>query len=104
MGTGLVLLSITIDPQYDTVEVLAEYARIWRANAEGWRMLTGSREHIGEVASRFGLVYWPEEGAITHTSTTGVIARNGRLAALIEGSSYDPMQLGDLIASLWEEK
>lgn len=104
MGTDLVLLSITIDPQYDTVEVLAEYARIWRADSSGWHMLTGPHDRIREVAARFGLVYWPEEGAITHTSVTGVIARDGRLAALIEGSSYDPAQLGDLITGQWEAK
>jgi hypothetical protein len=34
---------------------------------------------------------------ITHTSETGVIARDGRLAARVDGSSFAAGQLGDLI-------
>ena len=73
--------SITIDPQYDTSAVLLGYAKIWNAAAEGWRFLTGPDREIEIVARRFGMNYWPEEGLITHTSETGIIARDGRLAA-----------------------
>ena len=97
MGSDLMLLSITIDPQYDTSEVLLRYATIWNAAARGWRFLTGPDKEIEIVARRFGMNYWPEEGLITHTSETGVIARDGRLAARVDGSSFAASQLGDLI-------
>jgi protein SCO1/2 len=93
----LVLLSITIDPRYDTSEVLLGYAKIWNARPEGWRFLTGPDREIETVARRFGMNYWPEEGLITHTSQTGIIGRNGKLAATVDGSSFAPVQLGDLI-------
>jgi len=93
----LELLSITIDPQYDTPAVLTEYAHRYGADGQSWRFLTGSLDQIREVAGIFGMVYWAEEGSITHTAATAVIGRNGRLAALIEGSSYRPDQLRDLI-------
>jgi protein SCO1/2 len=89
-------LSITIDPQFDTPEVLSEYARRWKAG-ESWRFLTGSAEQIQEVAGLFGLVYWPEEGSITHTVATAVIGKDGRLAAKIDGAGYRPDQLMALI-------
>jgi protein SCO1/2 len=89
-------LSITIDPQFDTPEVLAEYARRWSAG-ESWRFLTGTREQIQEVAGTFGLVYWPEEGSITHSVATAVIGRDGTLAAKIDGAGYRPDQLMALI-------
>ncbi|MEO7652186.1 MAG: SCO family protein [Bryobacteraceae bacterium] len=104
MGKDLVLLSITIDPGYDTPDVLLGYAKIWKADATGWRFLTGPQERIASVAGRFGLHFWAEEGMITHTSETGVIGRNGRLAALVAGSGYAASQLGDLIAGELEEK
>jgi protein SCO1/2 len=91
------LLSITIDPQYDTPAVLTEYAHRYGADGESWRFLTGSLDQVREVAGIFGLVYWPEEGSITHTVATAVIGRDGHLAALIDGSSYRPEQLRDLI-------
>ncbi len=103
MGTELALLSITIDPQYDTPQVLERYGKIWNTK-EGWRLLTGPDAAIEIVARRFGMNYWPEEGLITHTSETGVIGRDGKLAARVDGSSFTPAQLGDLIQRELEKK
>jgi protein SCO1/2 len=97
MPKDLILLSITIDPRYDTSDVLLGYANIWKARPEAWRFLTGPDPEIEIVARRFGMNYWPEEGLITHTSQTGVIGRDGKLAARVDGSSFAPVQLGDLI-------
>ncbi len=102
LGTGVVLFSITIDPQYDTPDVLSKYAKLWRADPAGWHFLTGSPEEIGRVAAGFGMLYWPEEGSMTHTSQTGIIARDGTLAAVIDGPAYAVSQLGDLIAAQLE--
>ena len=97
-GRDLALLSVTLDPQYDSPEILAGYAKIWRADPARWHFLTGGLEDVQRVAGRFGIISWPEEGLLTHTSETAVIARDGKLVALIEGSSYTAEQLGDLIA------
>jgi protein SCO1/2 len=96
MNRDLVLVSITVDPQYDTPQILERYGKIWNTK-EGWRLLTGGDAEIEAVAHRFGMNYWPEEGLITHTSETGVISRDGRLTARVDGSSFTPGQLGDLI-------
>ncbi len=45
------------------------------------------------------MVYWPEEGAITHTSSTAIIDRAGKLAALVEGTSFSSQQLIDLVGT-----
>lgn len=97
-GRDLTLLSVTLDPQYDSPDVLAGYAKIWRADPARWHFLTGGLADVQRVAGRFGIISWPEEGLLTHTSETAVIAPNGKLVALIEGSSYTADQLGDLIA------
>jgi protein SCO1/2 len=96
-GRDLTLLSITIDPQHDTPQVLLEYARRWQGDGEAWRFLTGTTEQVRYTAGLFGLTYWNEEGSITHTSTTAILNRHGILEALIEGSSYRPDQLRDLV-------
>jgi protein SCO1 len=93
----MVLLSITLDPRHDTPEVLAEYAQRWRADFHTWLFLTGSENAIRKVAGHFGVVYWSEEGAITHTSSTAIINRAGKLSALVEGSSFTSQQLIDLV-------
>lgn len=94
---NLILLSITLDPEWDTPERLAVYAKLWRTRDEGWRFLTGSTEAIRNVAANWGLIYWPEEGAIVHTSRTVIIDRQSRIAAVVEGSSYRVDQLTELI-------
>ncbi len=99
-GAKVTLLSITLDPQYDTPQVLADYARRWRADSRNWHFLTGSGDEIRKVAGHFGVIYWPEEGAITHTSSTAIIDADGRLAAMVEGSSFTSQQLIDLVQSL----
>jgi hypothetical protein len=54
---------------------------------------------VAKVAAEFGEVYWSDEGSIGHNSTTSIVGRDGRLAAIVEGSSYRVDQLRDLIAS-----
>ena len=103
-GGEVMLLSITLDPQYDTVAVLDEYAKRWRADGQTWHLLTGELNGVAKVAAHFGIVYWPEQGLLTHTSMTGVIDRQGRLRAIIEGSSYQAQQLGDLIERIRSER
>jgi protein SCO1/2 len=100
LGRELILLTITFDPVHDTPEVLAQYAKTWNADPDSWRMLTGSPSDISEVAGRFGMAYWPEEGLMNHSLHTAIIDRNGELAANLEGNEYSADQLGDLVASV----
>lgn len=83
----LTLLSITLDPRYDTPEILAAYARRTAAGPN-WHFLTGPPETVSAVARSFGLFSWTEEGVIVHNSTTALIDPAGRLSAFIEGSSF----------------
>jgi protein SCO1/2 len=100
MGESLLLLSVTVDPEFDTPAVLAEYARRWSAGS-GWLFLTGD---VAKFAASLGEIYWAEEGSIGHNSTTTIIGRDGRLAARLEGSNYRPDQLAHLIARQLEDQ
>jgi protein SCO1 len=93
-GENPTLLSVTVDPDFDTPAVLSEYARRWSAGPE-WRFLTG---RVGPLASALGEIYWADEGSIGHNSTTSIFGRDGRLAAVVEGSNYRLDQLAHLIA------
>ena len=99
-GESLVLLSVTVDPEFDTPQVLADYARRWGAGP-AWRFLTGD---VAPLAASLGEVYWTEEGSIGHNSTTSIIGRDGRLAAQLEGSNYRPDQLVHLISRQLENQ
>ncbi len=46
------MVSISIDPEYDTPEVMAEYLSRYRAKP-GWMYLTGTRENIDKAMRAF---------------------------------------------------
>jgi protein SCO1 len=97
MGSDLVLLSISFDPVHDQPEVLAKYASIWKADPNSWHFLTGTPAEVKAVCRRFGLNFWQDEGALTHSMHTLVIDREGKLAANFEGNEFSAEQLGDFV-------
>ncbi len=46
LGQKVALLSISVDPDYDTPEILNKYARRNKANPYVWKFLTGSRQEL----------------------------------------------------------
>jgi len=97
----VVLLSVTVDPEYDSPAVLKEYARRWNADAGTWRFATGD---VAKLATALGEVYWFDEGSIGHNTMTSIIGRDGRLAAVVEGAGHRVDQLADLIGRQLEGK
>jgi protein SCO1/2 len=95
----LALLSVTVDPDFDTPQVLADYARRWGAGPE-WRFLTGK---VAPLAAALGEIYWADEGSIGHNSTTTIIGRDGRITAVLDGSNFRPDQLAHLVARMLED-
>jgi protein SCO1/2 len=54
MGRDVTLLSISLDAQHDTPEVLRQYARIHGAGGPGWYFLTGRRADIEVLRRKLG--------------------------------------------------
>lgn len=53
VGRDIFVYSITLDPENDTPERLAEYRKAFDAR-DGWTFLTGTRENIDLVRHKFG--------------------------------------------------
>jgi protein SCO1 len=100
LGKDVVLLTITFDPQRDTPEALAAYAAQWKPDPKTWHFLTGPVADVRKVCSLFGVEYFPDEGLMNHSLRTAVIDRTGTLVASIEGNTYLPEQLGDLVFTM----
>jgi protein SCO1/2 len=82
------LLSVTLDPAHDRPGDLAKYASIWKASGAAWRFLTGPGPAVEKVAGMFGVVYNPDEGAVTHSLHTLIIDRGGDLVANLERNEF----------------
>lgn len=84
------LLVVTVEPEHDTPAVLAEYARKAGADGVRWRFLTGSPKAVAEVATSFGVVYYPDRGQIIHSQAVAVVDPKGRLATIYYGENWEP--------------
>jgi protein SCO1 len=100
LGRDLIFLTITFDPARDQPDVLARYARRWKADPAAWHFLTGSSAEVQRVLQLFGVSAFPDEGLMDHSLHTLVIHRNGMLAAKVEGNHYSSDQLADLIRAV----
>jgi len=67
-GERIAFVSITVDPERDTPEVLKEYAQAFGANLAGWSFLTGAPDAIREVTRRYGVFAAKNaNGGVDHT-------------------------------------
>jgi protein SCO1/2 len=87
------LLSVSIDPKFDTPEVLKGYAALYHADEKSWSFATGSEEQMNVVASMFGLVHEPESGMISHNLRTALIGDDGRLLHLWKSNVWTPYEV-----------
>jgi len=84
------LLVVTVDPEHDTPEVLADYAKKVGADPKRWRFLTGSPQDVARVASSFGVMYYPEHGQMIHSQAVAVLDPQGRLSTIYFGETWQP--------------
>jgi protein SCO1/2 len=89
------LLSITIDPAYDTPAVLRSYGA---AHTEGyqnetfahWEFAGGTSEQVKKIAEYFGLTYFPENDQIIHGLRTAIISPDGKVVKIYTGNDWKP--------------
>ena len=95
-GEQIELVSITVDPNFDTSAVLADYAKQMQADPERWHFLTGSREDIWDLCKKgFKLAVddAPPEAPspIMHSSRMMLVDREGQIRGFYEGTTREGM-------------
>jgi protein SCO1 len=89
-GTKIAFLSITVDPEHDTPEVLKEYAEALDADLAGWSFLTGEPAAVLEVARSYGVAVAPAaEGQVDHTLLTTLVDRRGMMRVQYLGYRFN---------------
>lgn len=79
IGTDARLVAVTLDPEHDTLEVLAGFGKTANAKPETWRFARAEGEALKDLAARAALSYVPENGEIVHGSRMLVLDADGRL-------------------------
>ena len=88
------LVSVTVDPAFDTPAVLRAHARGVGAKPEIWSFVTGDPDALDRFASRFGMAVMREDPSeVVHNLRTAVIAADGRLAKVFGGNEWTAADL-----------
>ena len=103
-GQTIVFISVTVDPERDTPQVLKEYAQAFGASPS-WFFVTGAPDVIRDVTRRYGVfAAKAADGNIDHTFLTSVIDPRGVLRVQYLGVRFDPEEFRRDLLSLVNER
>ncbi len=97
MPSGVRLVTLTADPEYDSPEVLGRYGKEYGASPEKWWFLTGAKAEVFRVAVgdlKFAVVESGDPSAkledlFIHSADFGVLDSRGRLRFIVHGEDSD---------------
>lgn len=98
------LLSVTIDPEYDTPAVLRSYgaAHTGKYSDEKfahWEFAGGTKDQVKGMAQYFGLRYFQDKDQIVHGLRTVIITADGKVQKTYRENQWKPEEvLQDLLA------
>jgi protein SCO1 len=86
------LLTITIDPAFDTPFVMSKLARQFGADPRVWQVASGSRKDIDTVMKFFGVDAEPDEHGVpdSHTTFIYIIDASGKRTSIFLAGSNMP--------------
>jgi protein SCO1/2 len=100
LGKRAHLLSVTLDPEYDTPEVLRRYGATYAGgHFDTWDFATGNPADVRRLAEFFGLMYTSENGQVIHSLRTAVVTPEGKLYKLYRGNEWKPADVLDDLKS-----
>jgi protein SCO1/2 len=86
---NLELVSITLDPAYDTPAVLKEYAATRGIDTTNFSFLTGPESAIKDLLTQFGIIAEFDGNLLKHTLSTLLVDANGRIIHRADGSAWE---------------
>lgn len=95
------LLSITLDPEFDTPQILKEYGAHSNADPKVWNLATGSSEQIDKLTQSFSVYRQTEGGTISHGLATALVSPDGKVVKIWRGNGWTP---SEVIAAIRAEK
>ena len=92
------LLSVSIDPAYDTPQVLRSYGaahteRYEKETFAHWEFAGGTSEQVKNIAQYFGLTYIPDKDQIIHGLRTVIVKPDGKVGKIYTGNDWKPEEV-----------
>ncbi len=82
------LVSISLDPEFDTPGVLRDYAEARGLDTTNWAFLTGPDAGVRHLLAQLGVIREFEGATIKHTLATVLINAEGRIVHREDGSAW----------------
>jgi len=89
---NLELISVSMDPTYDTPGVLKDYAQARGIDTSNFSFLTGPSGAVKDLLAQFGVIAEFKDGLLNHTLATLLINENGTIIWRADGGSWDPAE------------
>ena len=84
------IISISVYPEYDTPEVLKEYASRYNANTDRWHFLTGPEESVKNII-KTGFKIGDYEDIIFHSEKFALVDVSGNIRGYYSGMETEDM-------------
>jgi protein SCO1/2 len=97
------LLSVTLDPAFDTPQVLASYAAAMGADTNRWQFVTGRPEEIARLTSAFSIHVERNGVLLDHTLATAIVGRDGRVTEIWRGNAWTSAAVLDALRDVTRE-
>ena len=91
LGRDILLLTISVDPDNDTLEVVREYAKMFNPQ-KGWLFLTGSEKNMGVINRKLGNTRRLPEGHLRQFLLGNL--KTGHWMRLVETASDIALAMG----------
>ena len=85
------IVSISVYPEYDTPEILKEYASRYNANTNRWHFLTGPEENV-KLVIKNGFKMGDYEDIIFHSEKFALVDQNGNIRGYYNGIKTDDIK------------
>lgn len=94
------LLSISFDSEFDTPEVLAQYAARHTKDIDQWRFATGTAAETKRLTQAFSVTVQPEGGTIAHGLATALVGADGIIRNIWRGNGWTPAEVVEATSTL----
>ena len=85
------IVSISVYPEYDTPEILKEYASRYNANTNRWHFLTGPEENV-KLVIKNGFKMGDYEDIIFHSEKFALVDQDGNIRGYYNGMKTDDVK------------
>jgi protein SCO1/2 len=103
-GDRVRLVSITLDPQRDTPEVLRGYMRLYDADPASWSFLTGPPDEVAKVVAAWKMWARPAaNGQLDHPSRVFLVDRGGDIREIYNLDFLRPAWVAEDVGLLLKE-